>query len=155
MAKKTKADMTTEEIEVMKAKRTESKEARNAAKKTVREFFADIDQEQVPDEVLAAIALLTKASTKKSRGTKGPSNATQILDKIREEGNVSDVDLFMEFKVAQREMAGYIRNWIKKGDAEDRAWVRFDKDSENYVLVGEGEYPPENWDGYIPATEEL
>jgi len=149
-------ELTEEMKEERKAKKAEAKELRNEAKKTVREFFADIDKEQIPEDVLAAIELLTKASTKKPRAAKGPSAASMILTKIKEDGQVSDVDLFMEFKVAQREMAGYIRNWIKKpANVEDRAWVRFDKESEMYILVGEGEYPPENWDGYIPATEEL
>jgi len=147
-----KAKLTKEE---KKAARAEVKELRNAAKKTLKEFFADVDPDQVSDEVKAAVLFLTKASSKKEGGSKGPSAASQILELIREDGTVSDVDLFMKFKVAQREMAGYIRNWIKKGPVDERVWVRFDKEAEEYVFIGEGEFPPENWDGYIPATEEL
>jgi len=140
--------------EEKKAARKEAKEKRNAAKKLVKEFFVELkEQMDVPEDVLEAVTLITKAGS--SRGEKKPSNAALIKELIIKEGHVSDVDLFMRFKVAQREMAGHIRNWIKKAEPEDRVWIMFDKEAEEYVHVGDGENPPENWEGYVPTTDEL
>lgn len=138
------------------AARKEAKAIRNAAKTLALDFIKSIkDSVEIPEDVLQAFTILTKTGSNRVRGERGPSNASLIKEKIMDEGNVSDVDLFMEFKVAQREMAGHIRNWIKKGEPADRVWISFDKENECYVFVGEGEYPPENWEGYIPATDDL
>ena len=155
-----KKELTEDQLAELKAekaaKRTARKELVTASKTVVRDYFAGLDQDELSQDLIDAVLVLTAEKTKKAKRAKSPSAATAILTKIKEDGRVSDVDLFMEFKVAQREMAGYIRNWIKKpSNPEDRAWVMFDKDSDDYVLVGEGEFPPENWDGYVPASEEL
>lgn len=140
-----------DKVAAKKETQRKRKEAREANKKLIKDYLNE-KKIQFPREVADALNVLLKTGSSKVRTT---SAASAVLAKLKSERQVDETDLFMEFKVARKEMGSYIRNWIKKPAPNNRTWVRFDKESEHYVLAGEGENPPEGWTGYVPTEDEF
>lgn len=144
----------TEELteDEVKSARKESRNARAAKKKVLNDYFTEERLEDIPEEVAIVLRPMVRVARRVGRAA---VSSTAIKAKIVEMGRVSDLDLFVEFKVATREMAGHMRNWIKKAAPSERVWITFDSATDEYVHVGTGESPPEDWDGYVPVTSDL
>lgn len=144
MAKKEK---TPEQIEVADQKKAE----RIAAKELVRSFMKDLEDKELKD----AIILLIGTGQRRAGGG-GRTNVNALLrDAFLADDEISEMDLFLKFKIGRPEMTTKIRIFLKTPNPEDRVWVTFDADSEVYKVVGLGAETPKGWDGFVPADEEV
>lgn len=146
-----KTDRTPEEIAERKAAAKERRAAKKQAMKDVIEFVRS--RKNVPDEILEATKLFEPG-----RRTGGGGGGTSILDKIAErfqnQSEVTELEIFQEFKMGRAQMRKLTRNLIKKREPNDRMWVRLDADAEKYVVEGFGPEPPAGWTGYVPVQIE-
>ena len=127
--------------------REDLNEAKREARNFLRAYAATCGNEEVKTAIHTAIGA-------GSRGTRTVASSIDLLKEALieagEEG-LSEMDVFMQFKIGRPEMTIKCRNLVKTKDPSDRVWVQFDSDLEKYFVVGEGAEMPEDWQGYIPA----
>jgi len=141
------------EEEVKAAKKAKKKE-RNAAKKLVKGFMAD-NVENIDSDVVDALNLLISFKVRKARaGISRTSKTEAIAAKFRDEVEISELDLFAEFKIGRQAMTAQRRMFVKKLAPDERIWVTFNEPEEMYTMVAEGPEAPEDWDGYVPTEAE-
>lgn len=134
-------------------KRAETLKIKKEAKERVRKFAEGVKDEQLRADLM----LLVSASEKKPRtANAGPSVNQQIKDMLIEKKELSELDIFKNFKIGRPEMNIKRRLFVKDCEPKDRVWFSFDEDKEVYKLVATGEKAPSGWDGYDPdKTAEL
>jgi hypothetical protein len=161
MAKKNKgvmgkvdADCTEQELAIKKAlkdKKNKRKELKKAALKTILDF-AKAAMTESDTEVKAALQLITVRASAVRNTT--ASLRDKLIKMIGEAGIVHEDRLWNEYKVGRAEMRKLIVKALKNAKPEERLWVKFDIDSCQYTIEGEGPNPPANWNGYKPLSVE-
>ena len=142
-----KKELTPEQIEAREAKKVE----RNEAKTLIRSFAKECED----DALKKALLLIVGSGTRKSGGSTRVNVNALIREAFIEEKEISEMDLFMKFKVGRPEMTTKIRIMLKTPNIEDRVWVKFYDDEEVYRVEGIGAEAPEGWDGFTPVDEEI
>lgn len=134
-------------------KRAETLKIKKEAKERVRKFADSVKDEQLKADLM----LLVSASEKKTRSANaGPSVNQQIKDMLLEKKELSELEIFKNFKIGRPEMNIKRRLFVKDCEPKDRIWFSFDEDKEVYKLIATGEKAPADWDGYDPdKTAEL
>jgi len=157
MAKKNaKIDENVEVSEVVVSEKDTKKAERKAkiqeAKTNLRNFAKITDDEELKE----SIYLLVGSGMRATRVATKSVNAA-LLEAIIEAGDsgLSEMDIFLKFKIGRPEMVTKVRIFVKSQNPEDRVWVKFNESAETYSVVGYGKNPPEGWDGFVPADEEL
>lgn len=89
----------------------------------------------------------------KKEGTLSLSD--KVVAYIRDKKQVSEDELFKNFKVGRKDCAGIIRKSLKKAAPDARVWVAFDAKSGVYSLAGTGKAKPASWTGYVPSDDTL
>lgn len=146
MAKKERTpEEKAERKERYQAKRKAKREALHAVLNYVRE------RRNVPDEVSAAVKLITPGARV---GSTGPKKLDVYADLFTENQSVTEMHVFEQFKAGRAEMRKVCVNLIKKRAPADRIWVKLNPESETYTVEGYGENPPSNWTGYRPVEVE-
>lgn len=151
---KSDADCTEQELAIknaLKAKKTARKELKKAALNTILDFVkaavSDADT-----EVNAALQLITvRASAVRSPTA---SLRDKLVKMIGEAGIVHEDRLWNDYKVGRQEMRKLIVKALKTSKPQDRLWIKFDLDTCQYTIVGEGANPPADWNGYKPLSVE-
>lgn len=134
------------------AKKAERKAKTQEARAILRNFAKMTDNEEVKESIFLLFGT----------GSRAPRMATKsinvaLLEAIIEAGDqgLSEMDIFMKFKIGRPEMVSKCRIFVKTQNPEDRVWVKFHEDEEIYRVAGYGKNPPEGWDAFVPADEEL
>ena len=138
------------EVKAVDPKAQAKKDARSAAKARVVAFLND-NVEQL-GALKADIELFIG---KGQRATKtGIRNVnSELRDAFIEKGSLTEMDLFMKFRIGRPEMVGKIRILTLTPNPADRVWVKFNEATETYHVMGQGTNPPTGWTGYIPASK--
>ncbi len=148
--------------EVSEAAKAALKEYQEAAKKA-KAFLAEVilgkhPQLVLPNEVLEAIRVLVPIRNAK-QGHAAPRNAKQqVLDKLLDlfmanDGKVTLMQVFKEFRMGEGEMRVRMRNAIHDRKPEERMWITYDADTETYTLEEVGVNPPAGWTGALPKNK--
>ena len=146
-----------EEEAAKKAAQEDARVAKAEAKTRIREFIKLTD-----DEALKAdLSLIVGLGTRKGR-TPGKTINTVLKEALIAAGDegLTEMDIFMKFKIGQPEMVSKTRIFLRTDNPEDRIWVALDhsEDADNgtYTIVATGADAPEDWKGYVPVdTTEL
>lgn len=163
------APVTSVELETTAPKREVSEAAKAALKeyqeasKKAKAFLAEVilgkhPQLVLPNEVLEAIRVLVPIRSTK-QGHAAPRNAKQqVLDKLLDlfmanDGKVTLMQVFKEFRMGEGEMRVRMRNAIHDRKPEERMWITYDADTETYTLEEVGVNPPAGWAGALPKNK--
>lgn len=149
--------------EVSEAAKAALKEYQEASKKA-KAFLAEVilgkhPQLVLPNEVLEAIRVLVPIRNAKRGGHAAPRNAKQqVLDKLLDlfmanDGKVTLMQVFKEFRMGEGEMRVRMRNAIHDRKPEERMWITYDADTETYTLEEVGVNPPAGWTGTLPKNK--
>lgn len=149
--------------EVSEAAKAALKEYQEASKKA-KAFLAEVilgkhPQLVLPNEVLDAIRVLVPIRNAKQGGHAARRNAKQqILDKLLDlfmanDGKVTLMQVFKEFRMGEGEMRVRMRNAIHDRKPEERMWITYDADTETYTLEEVGVNPPAGWTGALPKNK--
>lgn len=149
--------------EVSEAAKAALKEYQEASKKA-KAFLAEVilgkhPQLVLPNEVLEAIRVLVPIRNAKQGGHAAPRNAKQqVLDKLLDlfmanDGKVTLMQVFKEFRMGEGEMRVRMRNAIHDRKPEERMWITYDADTETYTLEEVGVNPPAGWTGTLPKNK--
>lgn len=148
--------------EVSEAAKAALKEYQEASKKA-KAFLAEVILGKhphlvLPNEVLEAIRVLVPIRNAK-QGHAAPRNAKQqVLDKLLDlfmanDGKVTLMQVFKEFRMGEGEMRVRMRNAIHDRKPEERMWITYDSDTETYTLEEVGVNPPAGWTGALPKNK--
>lgn len=157
--------------EIEEAKKAEGKEFKENSEKwkVGRNFLKEqIHIKEVADTIPSDIldALLDVYPARKTSGG-GASSVkskirTALFDKLREDGEVSETEVFMlTMKLGQGwgrvEMKNLIKRQIMWVKPEERLWIEYvEGETEGtYKLVAEGAEAPEDWEGDLPKENEM
>ena len=149
--------------EVSEAAKAALKEYQEASKKA-KAFLAEVILGKhphlvLPNEVLEAIRVLVPIRNAKQGGHAAPRNAKQqVLDKLLDlfmanDGKVTLMQVFKEFRMGEGEMRVRMRNAIHDRKPEERMWITYDADTETYTLEEVGVNPPAGWTGTLPKNK--
>lgn len=149
--------------EVSEAAKAALKEYQEASKKA-KAFLAEVILGKhphlvLPNEVLEAIRVLVPIRNAKQGGHAAPRNAKQqVLDKLLDlfmanDGKVTLMQVFKEFRMGEGEMRVRMRNAIHDRKPEERMWITYDADTETYTLEEVGVNPPAGWTGILPKNK--
>lgn len=151
----------TEKEQKMLEKRLARDKKLAAAKELVRSNYPMLE-ETLEADLFQALAFIVgnRKGTGASRvpGAGRVSLDSQILMKFKAVGvggSVSDIELFKEFKVGTERMRFFIIKMIKDTTPEDRVWIKFNAETDNYDFVATGADVPEGWDGYLPKDQSI
>jgi hypothetical protein len=148
--------------EVSEAAKAALKEYQEASKKA-KAFLAEVILGKhphlvLPNEVLDAIRVLVPIRNAK-QGHAAPRNQKQqVLDKLLDlfmanDGKVTLMQVFKEFRMGEGEMRVRMRNAIHDRKPEERMWITYDADTETYTLEEVGVNPPAGWTGTLPKNK--
>lgn len=148
--------------EVSEAAKAALKEYQEASKKA-KAFLAEVILGKhphlvLPNEVLEAIRVLVPIRNAK-QDRAAPRNAKQqVLDKLLDlfmanDGKVTLMQVFKEFRMGEGEMRVRMRNAIHDRKPEERMWITYDSDTETYTLEEVGVNPPAGWTGTLPKNK--
>ena len=114
-----------------------------AAKAVLKTFSITAVAKKLPEDVLAAIVLLTS----KSERTRG-ANWLDLFNTIFPEvgSSITELDLFLKTKMGRGEFRRKVQYAIKKTEPENRFWVSFDEKAETWTLKGKGADAPEGFE---------
>ena len=151
MAKRKSGIEVNDDGQVVNKKSEASKASRQKRRDAIDKLISYVQEttkaEDRPGDVNAAINRLTG----KARTSGTTSKRKVVLDYVRENQPVNELDLFKEFQLGRMEMRSACNDLIKKvDDPSDRVWIGFDPESGTYSIKGEGATPPSGWDGYLP-----
>lgn len=149
--------------EISDAAKEALKQYQEAAKKA-KAYLAEVllgqhPEVALPNEVLEAIRVLVPVRAAKKGGTSVPRNAKQqLLDKLLDlfmanDGKLSLMQIFKEFRMGEGEMRVRMRNAINDRKPEERMWISYDAASETYTLEHVGSDAPANWAGPMPKSK--
>jgi len=142
-----------EVVDQKKAEREAKKAERNEAKNRVREYIKSLED---GDKLKADLVLLIGTGHRAGGGGGQKSTLNKTLREFFiENGEATEMDLFLKFKVGRPDMAYRAKLFIKTPNVDDRLWIKFDEVEEKYILVGQGADVPEGWDGYLPAEQNV
>lgn len=156
------SETTAPKREVSEAAKAALKEYQEASKKA-KAFLAEVILGKhphlvLPNEVLEAIRVLVPIRSAK-QGHAAPRNAKQqVLDKLLDlfmanDGKVTLMQVFKEFRMGEGEMRVRMRNAIHDRKPEERMWITYDADTETYTLEEVGVNPPAGWTGALPKNK--
>jgi len=143
-----------EALQKKDADKEAKKEVRNEAKKFVHEFMkAELDTDA---NLYKALKLLIGDGTRRAgnRVARASVNAA-LRQEFLDNDVLSEMDIFKKFHIGRPEMVTKIRIFILEKNPEDRIWIKFYPDTEEYKLEGTGVESPANWDGYLPADTKI
>lgn len=137
------------------AKLAELRESLQKAKTILFGFMETAQYSDLAEDVKDAIVRLAK----KASPTSAKASTQGFLQELFPEVGASfdEFELFKKTKMGRAEMRKKVFYAMKKcvNDAE-KMWVRFDKDSESWVLDSIGATCPENWtDADLPKTRAI
>lgn len=149
--------------EVSEAAKAALKEYQEASKKA-KAFLAEVILGKhpnlvLPNEVLEAIRVLVPIHNAKKGGHAAHRNIKQqVLDKLLDlfmanDGKVTLMQVFKEFRMGEGEMRIRMRNAIHDRKPEERMWITYDADTETYTLEEVGVNPPDGWTGTLPKNK--
>lgn len=142
--------MTEEEKKVFDEKKKVSAQAyakrKDEARKIITGYFLTPESGKVPIEVKTAILYLSGKGVRSER-----SGVNSELKDLLLKGPVTLMSIFEKFEIGRPTMEQRIRGFINVKNVNDRIWVDF-KDG-TYTVVGKGENPPKNWEGYLPKVK--
>lgn len=145
-------ELTPEEIAAKKEKVEQARLLRKEAKTRLRDFAKTLDD----DDDLKPDILLLVGTAARARTGRATVSVNQVLrDIFLEKGEISEMEIFKNFKIGRPEMSIKTRIFVKVPNPEDRIWIVFDEEEEVYHMVAKGAKAPKNWDGYVPADEDL
>jgi len=160
MAKGERETITKEDVRELKevdpevqAKRDAARLLRNEAKTRLRDFAKTLED----DDALKADLFLIIGTGQRAGGI-GRVRVNMdmaIRDLFLEEKEIHEMDIFKNFKIGRPQMTNKIRIFLKVPNPDDRIWVRFFPDEETYRIVGKGANPPKDWEGFVPADENI
>lgn len=159
---KADADCTEQELAIKKAlkdKKNRRKELKKAALVTILSFAKDAlatvpsGSETEADKALKAALQLITVRASAVRNTTA-SLRDKLVKMIGEAGIIHEDRLWNEYKVGRAEMRKLIVKALKTAKPEERLWIKFDIDTCQYTIEGEGANPPANWTGYKPLGVE-
>ncbi len=119
------------------------------SKKVIREWMNNGFVEDVRENADFKEAIRFYIGTGHGSGGK----RAQIYAEIRamlEKGPVKEIVFFKEHGYGRTEMYNMIKHFIKDVTPDERIWIAFDEDAEEYYIFDECEDIPENWVGYVP-----
>ena len=140
-----------EVVDAKKAAQEEKRKARNEAKERTRVYIKSLEDGQLKED----LNLLIGTGSRQSSGAPRASINNVLRDLFIEKTEVSEMDLFMQFKIGQPEMRIKIRIFVKTPNPDDRIWVIFDEEKEVYRMVGKGAEKPSEYTGFIPAEQNI
>lgn len=148
--------------EVSEAAKAALKEYQEASKKA-KAFLAEVILGKhphlvLPNEVLEAIRVLVPIRNAKQCHAAPRSSKQQVLDKLLDlfmanDGKVTLMQVFKEFRMGEGEMRVRMRNAIHDRKPEERMWIAYDSDTETYTLEEVGVNPPAGWTGTLPKNK--
>ena len=151
--------------EVSEAAKAALKEYQEASKKA-KAFLAEVILGKhphlvLPNEVLEAIRVLVPIRNAKQGGGGHAAHRNtkqQVLDKLLDlfmanDGKVTLMQVFKEFRMGEGEMRVRMRNAIHDRKPEERMWITYDADTETYTLEEVGVNPPAGWTGALPKNK--
>ena len=142
-------ERTEEEKATKKANGRAKRDNKRAALKEILAFVRT--RKNVPEDVTLAVKLLTPGQR---IGGGGPSKLKVFAALFSDKSNVTEIEIFTEFKAGRAEMRKICVNMIKKLSPADRIWVRLDVADEAYIVEGYGSDAPKGWAGYQPVEIE-
>lgn len=128
-----------------KALKKKNQAEMKAAKKTLFDYSQTKDFSKLPSDIQAAIK---RVSGKRAAAGSRPSivgTLKPMFDKVG--AAVSELDIFKATKMGRGEIRKKVRETLKKAAPEERFWLEFDADSENWVFLGVGAKQPKGWLG--------
>jgi len=147
-----KLELTVEEIATKKEKAEKTRLLRNEAKTRLRDFAKTLED----DDALKPDILLLVGTAARARTGRATVSVNQVLrDLFLEKGEISEMEIFHNFKIGRPEMSIKTRIFVKVPDPADRIWIVFDEEEEVYRLVAKGAKAPKGWEGYVPADENI
>lgn len=157
------SETTAPKREVSEAAKAALKEYQEASKKA-KAFLAEVilgkhPKLVLPNEVLEAIRVLVPIRKAKQGGHAASRNAKQqVLDKLLDlfmanDGKVTLMQVFKEFRMGEGEMRVRMRNAIHDRKPEERMWITYDSDTDTYTLEEVGANPPAGWTGALPKNK--
>ncbi len=146
MAKERTAEEKTERKAAGVAKRTKKR----TALLSVLEFVNG--RKNVPDEIKMAVKVITPGQRVGTGG--GPSKLKVFAELFSDKSEVTEMEIFTQFKAGRAEMRKTCVNMIKKLSPAERIWVRLDAAEETYIVEGYGSDAPKGWTGYQPVEIE-
>jgi hypothetical protein len=90
---------------------------------------------------------------KRPQPGKEPTWSRPLRDIFKGEVMVHENRLWNDLKYGRESMSELIRNATLREKPAFRFWVKFDKESGNYRVLGEGEKAPEGWVGKLPKDQ--
>ena len=130
----------------------EKKNMRLAARDRVREWLKNLDDVNLK----ADIVLLIGSGQRSVRGGVIRSINNVLREAfIAADDGLTEMDIFKQFKIGRPEMTSKVRIFLRTPVVADRVWVVFDEKTEIYTIAAIGENPPEGWEGYVPANENV
>lgn len=145
-------ELTPEEVAAKKEKAEQSRLLRNEAKGRLREFAKELpDDDSMKGDLLLIVGTGARART----GRSTISVNTVLRDLFLEKTEISEMEIFTNFKIGRPEMSIKSRIFVKVPDPADRIWVIFDEDKEVYRMIAKGAEVPKGWEGYVPVDENI
>lgn len=131
--------------------------ARREAKKVAFENLYKVLEEGNVEGAIAELKVIKPSLYGLRQRTSGGGTHVKFVTMLKENGKVTELDAFNEFKAGRKECHAFIRRAVKKAKTPaDRVWIAFDKEAGIYTIAGTGENPPKGWNGYQPTeTTEL
>jgi len=139
-------------VDEVDSKQDEAKAEKNAAKARILEFIKE-NADQMGEQLVADFHKFVKPTATRSGPRMSKSINSELRDAFLAKRSLTEMDVFKQFKIGRPEMTTKIRILVLCPDPKDRVWVKFDEATETYNVVGTGEKPPADWDGYIPASK--
>jgi hypothetical protein len=147
-----KKALTPDEQKKLEAKRAERKAARQRVIEAIK---------KINDPKLAADVMLFLGKEQGPRRAPTASVNFALREALLKAGaaGLSELDVFRQFHIGQPEMVTKVRILVLTPSKKDRVWVKYfepeaGKEFGVYRVVGVGENPPKDWDGYVPAEKE-
>ena len=145
MAKNQFVDEVDEQKEKAKAEKV-------AAKARILAFVKE-NAKELGEQLIADFNMFVKPAAAARGPRMSKSINSELRDAFLEKKSLTEMDIFKQFKIGRPEMTTKIRILVLCPNPADRVWVKFDEAAETYSVVGVGEQPPKDWDGYIPASK--
>jgi hypothetical protein len=121
----------------------QTKQAKKDAIDTLVNFVKD-NFEEVPENVDSALSMLSKKP-----GTRRVSVSGAVIETIKKEKVINEVELFTQYKLGRTEVRALLNRQLN-ADIENRIWVSFNPETGNYTVEGTGVKAPKDWSGYTP-----